>query len=190
MFGSVNINSDYTFTQPESRVYTGNISQALSSYLGKKAMSKSEQDRVSEDETKTENTKTDTKKNAKSEKNKKTDIQDLLNKDLEDTNRVSISYGNTSTITTSFDSLAAAVGASSDKVSKTQLIALLQSLVSEDPSAEEKAKEIAFVKNLIAKFDTLAEGSDYITSFSRVNEPQDYETVTTEQVTPPIDLRV
>ncbi len=87
-------------------------------------------------------------------------------------------------------SLAAAVGANTDKISKEQLIVLLQSLMAEDSSLEDKAKEIAFVKNLIAKFDTLSDGASYITSLSGADEPQDYETVTPEQVTSPIDLRI
>lgn len=177
MFGSVSMNSDYTFTQSENRVFTTNISKALSSYLGKSVLPKTGQD------------------NKIGNKNK--DSEDLslqlgenLNGDSEDDGLPSINYGSSSTIITSFEGLAVAVGAVGDKISKDQLLALLQALMSKGSSSQDNSKEIAFVKNLIAKFDALSKGADYITSLNGVNEPQDYETITPEQVTSPIDLRV
>lgn len=94
-----------------------------------------------------------------------------------------------SSVTTSFYSLAAALGASGGKITKEQLIAYLQSLTSNSTSSS-NSSEISFVKNLLARFDTLSNGADYITSFVGVNDAQDYSTVTSEQVTSPIDIRI
>jgi hypothetical protein len=91
-------------------------------------------------------------------------------------------------ITSSFDALAAAVGSSGGKVTKGQLLAYLQTLMFEDSGSN--SKDISFVKNLIAKFDMLSDGTNYISSFDGINEIQDYLTVTKEQVTSPVDLRV
>lgn len=96
--------------------------------------------------------------------------------------------GKVSSIITSFDALAMEVGAVNDKISKEQLDAYLQSLQSQNSS--DVTQEIAFVKNLIARFDTLSGGTGYITSYTGIKEPQDYKTVTKEQVTFPIDIRV
>lgn len=98
-------------------------------------------------------------------------------------------HGN-STVITSFDTLAAAVGASGNKVTKDQLMSYLESLTTDIASNSSDYTQISFIKNLIAKFDTLSDGGKYITSLDGVNEPQDYETVTKEQVTPPIDIRI
>lgn len=98
-------------------------------------------------------------------------------------------HGN-STVITSFDTLAAAVGASGNKVTKDQLMSYLESLTADISSNSSDYTQISFIKNLIAKFDTLSDGGKYITSLDGVNEPQDYETVTPEQVTPPIDIRI
>lgn len=100
-------------------------------------------------------------------------------------------YGHDSSpVITSFDTLAAAVGASGNKVTKDQLMSYLESLTSNIASNSSDYTQISFIKNLIAKFDTLSDGGKYITSLDGVNEPQDYETVTKEQVTPPIDIRI
>lgn len=93
-------------------------------------------------------------------------------------------------ITGSFGALAAAVGASGNKVTKDQLITYLQKLMSDSTDAAENTTEITFLKNLIAKFSALSDGSTYITSFQGANEAQDYTTITSEQVTSPIDIRV
>lgn len=123
--------------------------------------------------------------------------------DVEKTN-ISISYGSdaddseeefykgpTLSITNSFNTLAAAVGAVGNKITKDQLISYLQSLISNSKSnSSVTSDEIAFIKNLIAQFNTLSDGSDYITSLAGTKEPQDYSTITLAQVTPPIDIRV
>lgn len=102
-----------------------------------------------------------------------------------------IEYGHDDTaVITSFDTLAAAVGASGNKITKDQLLSYLESLTSNIANSSANYTQITFLKNIIAKFDTLSDGGKYITSLDGVNEPQDYETVTPEQVTPPIDIRI
>lgn len=100
------------------------------------------------------------------------------------------SYDGQASIMSSFDSLASAVGAINDKISKEQLLAYLQTLKSGTSGAVASNEEIAFVKNLIAKFDTIADGGKYITSLSGIKDPQDPTTVTQEQLEFPIDIRV
>lgn len=91
----------------------------------------------------------------------------------------------------SFASLAAAMDVSNGKITKDQLVSYLNSLKT-DKSVDyaSKACEITMLKNLIAQFGMLSNGEDYITSLSGLTEAQDYTTVTPEQVTSPIDLRV
>lgn len=108
-----------------------------------------------------------------------------------------LSYdGKASSIMNSFESLAAAMGVSDNKITKSQLLAYLQTLSAESSTTEsvadktQKSKEIAFVKGLIARFDTLSDGGDYITSLNEVNEPQDYTTVTQQQLQSPIEILV
>lgn len=108
-----------------------------------------------------------------------------------------LSYdGKASSIMNSFESLAAAMGVSDNKITKSQLLAYLQTLAAESTTTEsitdkaQKSKEIAFVKGLIARFDTLSDGGDYITSLNQVNEPQDYETVTPQQLQSPIEILI
>lgn len=181
MFGSVDINSDYTFTQSEKQIPLGNISEALSSYLGNSFVLKTTKEKAV-------STDSDTKAESKDETSK---AEETFGNDSEEDEAVTgIGYGHSSPITTSFHSLAAATGAVGNKISKNQLISLLQSLTSATAQSDANLQEIAFIKNLIAQFEKLAEGSDYITSIHEVKEPQDYETVTPEQVTPPIDLRI
>lgn len=93
-------------------------------------------------------------------------------------------------IINSYGALAAAVGANGRGVTKMDLINYLQKLSSGSSSGADDAEVIAFLKNLIAQFDTLSGGDEYLTSLSGVKEPQDYSTVTKEQVTPPVDLRI
>lgn len=103
-----------------------------------------------------------------------------------------LSYGNTAnySVMSSFGALAAAVGANGRGVTKNDLITYLQKMTSHSASKTNNTEIIAFLKNLIAQFDSLSGGSEYLTSFTGIKEPQDYSTVTTEQVTPPIDIRV
>lgn len=93
-------------------------------------------------------------------------------------------------IMNSYGALAAAVGANTRGVTKMDLMAYLQRVSSDSDTTSNNAEVIAFLKNLIAQFDTLSGGGDYLTSLTGIKEPQDYSTVTQEQVTPPIDLRV
>lgn len=97
--------------------------------------------------------------------------------------------GKASLVSASFSDLALAVGAVNDKISKEQLLFYLQSLMSAE-SGMDHSREIALVKNLIAKFDTISGGSDYITSLSGINDAQDVNTITLAQVTPPFDIAV
>lgn len=93
-------------------------------------------------------------------------------------------------IANSFDILAAEIGAVGGRVTKEQLAAYYQSLMTNFTSGQDNTQAIIFVKNLLAKFDTISDGQDYITSLVGMDEPQDYKTVTKEQVTPPIDLKI
>lgn len=93
-------------------------------------------------------------------------------------------------LSTSFDSLVAAIGAVGGKISKNQLVSYLRQLTSNSSQDPDNNQEIALVKNLIAQFDTLSGGADYITSLNGINDAQDYKTVTLDQVTPPIDLKI
>lgn len=197
MFDAANISPDYTFTQSERRAYTGNISQALSSYLGGFGVKKTDED-SNEDEKNGILSNITKKKDKKSEDIKTSNDKDkaedysTINDEEDASSDVYLSVNGTEfdSITTSFSSLAAAVGTSNGKISKAQLVALLETLSGKKAASDENKKEIAFVKELIAKFDTLSKGTTYITSLEGLKEPQDYETVTQEQVTPPIDIRV
>lgn len=109
----------------------------------------------------------------------------------ENTNDYKLSTdGSSSSSINSFESLTAAMGINSDKITKTQLLAFLQKLSSSASKDDDNNQEIAFIKRIIANFDTLSTDGEYITSLNKVNEPQDYKTVTQEQVTPPVDIRI
>lgn len=198
MFGTNSIGQEYTFT--EDRIKNSNISQDISSYLGKFGVSKekndAENDNVISIQEKRQQDKNkeklsiedENKDNLVEEKNEDKKPVDIFEDDSSAS--PTLTYGSDlSALTRSFDVLAAAVGSSDDRVTKSQLIALLTSL-SAQASDEEFKEEVAFIKNLLAKFDTISEGEDYITSFTGVNEPQDYKTVTQDQVTSPISLLI
>lgn len=196
MFGTDKISPDYTFTQSEDRFLKTSLSNALSNHFGSGFVSKSNEVEDLTDKSKynpsiksKDSEKTKGKDKLDESDETQGEIVDIFSEEEDNDDSLGILYGGVSSITTSFDALAAAVGASDDRVTKSQLMALLQSL-SSDAGNGDKANEIAFVKNLIAKFDTLSGDADYITSFNGVNDPQDYTTVTKEQVTPPVDLRV
>ena len=100
-------------------------------------------------------------------------------------------YGKNSSVTSSFDVLAAAVvGPGQSRVTKDQLVEFLQSLMAKGGGSPSTATEMAFVKKLIARFDSLSTDGQYLTSFNGVNDAQDYTTVTVEQVTPPVDVSI
>lgn len=102
-------------------------------------------------------------------KDEESDGEDLgvFGQDENDDQQDVLSYdGKASAVTLSFESLAAEMGAGSTKVTKGQLFAFLQSLLTDDSQSADTSKEIAFVKKLISKFDTIAEGENYITSFA------------------------
>ncbi len=124
----------------------------------------------------------------KEESDKATDNNALISHKNNNANSDPLYDGKVSFVTNSFDSLVVAVGASGNKLTKGEIISYLQKLSSDTSS--DNSKEIAFLKTLIAKFDTLANGGDYISSFYGMNDAQDYSTITTEQVTPPIDIRI
>jgi len=91
----------------------------------------------------------------------------------------------------SFANLAAAVGSFGGKITKEQLSAFLQKLEAHSDTLDSKQTQaITFVKNVIAQFENLSNGQDYITSLVNLQDLQDYETVTTEQVTSPIDIKI
>ncbi len=126
----------------------------------------------------------------KDESDKTTDNNALINHKNKNNNANSdpLYDGKVSFVTNSFDSLVVAVGASGNKLTKGQIISYLQKLTSDN--SNDNSKEIAFLKTLIAKFDTLANGGDYISSFYGMNDAQDYSTITKAQVTSPIDIRI
>ena len=196
MFGTTSVSSEYTFTG--SQASTSSIATGISSYSGHSGATKvsssgnvtaktSAPQQHADKESNSNSVATNSIKKEKSADSESVEL--LINKGRGDES-IELDYGSNtiSMITTSFQALAAAVGSNNDKVSKGQLVALLRSLTSQDPVTN--ADEITFIKTLLAKFDTLSNGGDYITSFGGVNDTQDYETVTLEQVTPPIDIRI
>ena len=94
----------------------------------------------------------------------------------------------TSYIPTSFLELAAMVGSNTASVTKEQLTSYLDSLTESGASAS--AAEITVVKNLIAQFDVFSGGTGIVTSLDGLGEAQDYTTITKEQVTSPVDIRI
>lgn len=191
MFGPVNTNTDYTFTQSENRTLTTNTQKLIANYFGQFDVPKKAQSDKNTDDSQKTSGKYDLAINKnKDEEEKNEEINLLSNDDEDDEQYVSFYDGKASTVTNSFESLAAAVGASAGKVTENQLIAYLQTISADAAGDPSKAKEIAFIKSLIAKFDTMSGGENYITSFNGSNEPQDYETVTQEQVTSPISILI
>lgn len=174
MFGSSNIGTDYTFTQSDTQNTAASNSKADLSNLGVKSVSG--QDSLEAQLRKAASTFSRAKNNSN---NVASEGDYLYNSD-----------GKAGSITNSFDALAAAVGGVGGKVTKDQLMSYLSSLTSDVAVSAENFQEVTFIKGLIAQFDILSENGNYITSFSGIKEPQDYTTVTSEQVTPPIDIRV
>lgn len=208
-------NNEYAFNKFDTPFASSKFADAIFRYTGKAPSEKTEEnedtdtpkllkDRSKEDITDDNVLKFEDK--IKKDKNKdELDEEIEIPKSSEDKESVDIfakrkaqneendfEYGSDlSDLTRSFMSLAASAGSTNDKVTKSQLFSLLQNLYAKGgANAEEFKDEIAFVKNLIAKFDVLSNGKGYITSFSGVNDIQDYKTVTKEQVTSPIDLRI
>lgn len=191
MFGSINTDPAYTFTQEDRQVKIDRL-KLLSNYFGESGVQQKGQInsviKKPSDEVTVDSIKKD--ENDEELEELKEGATELFD-DEEQEDGFGLMYdGKASSITVSFDSLAAAIGSPNDKVTKEQLIALLQSLSSESSENPDAAKEATFVKNLIAKFDTISGGEKYITSFNGVNEPQDYTTVTSAQLTHPIDIRI
>ena len=129
------------------------------------------------------------------------------------------SSSSSSAISDLFTSLSDATDSDSSGISKDDLVSYLKSLVSSLTSAEsasdtstststtasstdstssttsttDLANEIKFITNLLVNFDTFSGGSDKITSssfYSALKEPQDVSTITSDQLTSPIDIRV
>ncbi|MDD3437140.1 MAG: hypothetical protein PHC64_08330 [Candidatus Gastranaerophilales bacterium] len=203
MLGSFNTNLDYVLNQPDNQLLTLNTAKNLSKYFGSVDVSEKYKKKsvLDEESTDTDNVVSFNKKlndtsAEKTNDESKPKVINIFDEEEGYDDDYGFTYdGKVSIATNSFETLAAAIGATGDKITKGQLIAYLQTLVAEENAkgisgADEKAKEITFVKNLIAKFDTLSNGEDYITSLEGANELQDYTTITTEQVTPPVDIRV
>lgn len=208
MLDSVNSN-EYSFAQLESNSDTSGVPDRISRYLGRFSVDKNDPTKIltgKEDKKDQEQELIGVKKHNKDKSDKldktnkdedtleafkKSEDPETVIKETEDSETLGIAYGSDMTsLTRSFKTLAATVGSNDDKVTKSQLIALLRELSAKHTDSEEYNQEIAFIKNLIAKFDNLSKGKGYITSFNGVNEIQEYDTVTKEQVTPPIDLRI
>lgn len=186
MFGSANINPDYTFTQSENRLDNFNSLKLLSNYFGESGVGKNDElitlgkKKSSPDELKSNNSQ------SFEFENEEITYGTLGENELED--EQDLYDGRVASVTSSFHMLAAAIGATGGKVTKSQLYAYLQSLLSDKDNGEDLVKEITFLKNLIAKFDTISHGEEFITSFSGVNDPQDYDTVTSEQLSSPFEI--
>lgn len=175
MFGSSNIGTDYTFTQSDTQNTTASKPKLTLSKLGADSVSGRDSLEV------------ELKKTA-------SQVSDANNHSVQSEDVTSDymyhSDGKAASITNSFDALAAAVGGIGGKVTKDQLTSYLHSLTANPKVSAENLQEVTFIKGLIAQFDTLSGNGNYITSFADIKEPQDYKTVTKEQVTPPIDIRV
>lgn len=185
MFGQMQVSSDYTFTQSEN-LNTTNTTKSSSSHSGDRAVLKLAQSKNSEAAYKTNKKNTSTIDNTDNNSDNQVEgISTQDQSDKEDQENIEIIYGNG--VPTTVGELAAIVGGRGDKVTKEQLMSYLKS-VSSGESAN--VNTITIVKNLIAQFDALSDGSGYIKSFSGIKEPQDHETITKEQVTSPIDIRV
>lgn len=173
MFGSFNIGTDYTFTQSEKQSTPVSKSKLNASYFGDSAVSE----------------KPDVNTEARAVASAVSDANNQIH-DEDNGSDYQLKSTKSVSVTNSFDALAAAVGGVGGKVTKEQLINFLHSLTSDPSVSSENIEEVTFIKGLIAQFDTLSGHSDYITSFADIKEPQDYATVSKEQVTPPIDVRV
>lgn len=177
MFGSSNIGTDYTFTQSDTPSTAVNKPTFNPSQVGTASVSDGDSLKV------------ELKKAASSFSRANKSSNNVSNTDSEG-DYLYHSNGKTGSVTNSFDALAAAVGGIGGKVTKDQLVSYLSSLTSDIATTAENFQEVTFIKGLIAQFDILSGDGNYITSFSGVGEPQDYTTVTQEQVTPPIDIRI
>lgn len=175
MFGSFNIGTDYTFTQSEKQNTPVSKSKLNSSYFGDSAA-------VSD--------KPDVHTEARAVASAVSDANNHVHADDNGGSDYQLKSGKNVSITNSFDALAAAVGGVGGKVTKEQLMNYLHSLTADPSVSAENVETVTFLKGLIAQFDTLSGNTGYITSFADVKEPQDYRTVTPEQVTPPVDIRV
>lgn len=214
MFGSVNTNPDYAASQSENRFFTINNLKDFSNSFGNFGVKESTHtEDFHKEKSNEESNLVDINKNKKasdlvnenstqntndaavglliSKTSKDTIVIHLLGQSNGEDDNEEIDFrNNKAPITSSFDVLAAEVGAIGGKISKNQLMSYLQSLTSSNSTTPADSQAIAFVKNLIAQFDKLSDGTDYITSFSGANDIQDYKTVTKDQVTSPVDVRV
>ena len=197
MFGSFNIGTDYTFTQSESQNEAVNKIKAISSYSGdsvvsEKSDSKVEAKKVAPKNSDSKNVDTHVSADKTKKDSSAPQIKLLGQGNGEDNNSDYLynSDGQAVSITNSFDALAAVVGGVGGKVTKDQLVTYLHSLTANPSVSADHVEEVTFIKGLIAQFDTLSDKTGYITSFNGIKEPQDYTTVTKEQVTPPVDIRV
>lgn len=189
MFAGGSISTDYTFTTENSHLFESQKAKAVSTYVGNLRVVKN--NNGTEEAANPDLNRAQVKSNNQTSNIKTSEAQnDWMLDDDEDEESLSYDGKTSSSFTSSFNALAAALGVSGDKITKGQLLAFLQTLTAETDQEVEKSEQIAFIKSLIAKFDTLSEGKDYITSFNGVNEPQDYKTVTRDQVTPPVDVRI
>lgn len=195
-YSSLYASAEEENTKALSGKNTSNPENSTVNTLGNSADQKIEEKQKSPIETRKEESQKKVYDNLKDEDKKVFDnLQD--ENDGISSNDYKLSYdGEASSIMNSFESLAAAMGVSDNKITKSQLLAYLETLSAESSTIDsvadktQKSKEIAFVKGLIARFDTLSNGGDYITSLNQVNEPQDYETVTQQQLQSPIEILI
>ena len=191
MFAADGVSTEYTFIESSS-ILKNQLTKAFMSYVDSFGVQKPNNN-VAEPKTK-DNEKVGNEAVTEQKSDFEVLTQSSVNKvvDLyseEDYYFDLFSGGNLSCITTSFSALATAAGSSDNKISKGELMSLLGTLSANEQSINYN-NEISFVKKLIARFDNLSNGQDYITSFVGVHDAQDYETVTVEQVTVPVDVSV
>lgn len=192
MFGaSTNISTSYTFTQAESYTSADQSANGTSQSVGSTNASAKTNTKIS-----TSNTNKYAKNNVKSDINTDSKTDDNSDQTLikhqnnEDDESSELLFGQDSEfIPASFAELAAMVGGSENRVTKDQLMAYLHSMKSPTGAAT-SAAAITVVKNLIAQFDDLSGGSGYLTSLQGTKDPQDYKTITADQVTSPVDVRI
>lgn len=170
MFAASGLTTEFTFTDTESAISTPQVSQAVKSYIDKSSVTSAT---------------INVTPNASTKDLKGIDASSTDSLDEE----TYVPQTPLSGITTSFSALASAAGSNGNKLSESDLVALLITLNS-NKDGNDYSSEIAFVKKIIAKFSTLSSGGSYITSLAGVNDAQDYKTVTPEQTKSPVDISI
>lgn len=188
MFDSAGISSDYTFTKTDEGSLVNISSSGLSGNLGKVGVPKSPN--ITKTYTPSIPAPSTPSPSATGSSPAPSAQTGATNSPAIVEDEELFSEHSSSYVTTSFDALASEVGSAGGKIEENQLVAYLKTLMDSSKTGSNNNEEIAFVKNLIANFSTLSQGSGYITSFTGLKEAQDHQTVTKAQVTSPVYVRV